>query len=86
MPVFLRPTVEAGILEWNKAFEEIGFAGAILFGLMCIKIGQIVWRSPYRMYAGASLVALGAISFFSFPLLVSMPPFIAACAIGVCDE
>jgi hypothetical protein len=29
VPVFLRPTVEAGILEWNKAFEKIGFAGAI---------------------------------------------------------
>lgn len=28
-PVALRPTVEAGILEWNKAFEKIGFAGAI---------------------------------------------------------
>ena len=25
VPVFLRPTVEAGILEWNKAFEKIGF-------------------------------------------------------------
>lgn len=29
VPVFLRPTVEAGILEWNKAFEAIGFAGAV---------------------------------------------------------
>ena len=29
VPVTLRPTVEAGILEWNKAFEKIGFAGAI---------------------------------------------------------
>lgn len=29
VPVALRPTVEAGILEWNKAFEKIGFAGAI---------------------------------------------------------
>jgi hypothetical protein len=29
VPVFLRPTVEAGILEWNKAFEKLGFAGAI---------------------------------------------------------
>jgi len=28
-PVALRPTIEAGILEWNKAFERIGFAGAI---------------------------------------------------------
>ncbi|MCA8994381.1 MAG: zinc-dependent metalloprotease [Planctomycetaceae bacterium] len=28
-PVALRPTVEAGILEWNKAFEKLGFAGAI---------------------------------------------------------
>ena len=29
VPVYLRPTVEAGILEWNKAFEKLGFAGAI---------------------------------------------------------
>jgi len=29
VPVFLRPTVEAGILEWNKAFEKLGFAGAM---------------------------------------------------------
>ncbi len=29
VPVALRPTVEAGILEWNKAFEKLGFAGAI---------------------------------------------------------
>lgn len=29
VPVFLRPTVEAGILEWNKAFEKIGYSGAI---------------------------------------------------------
>ncbi|WP_437185035.1 zinc-dependent metalloprotease [Planctomicrobium sp. SH668] len=29
VPVFLRPTVEAGILEWNKAFEKLGFSGAI---------------------------------------------------------
>jgi len=29
VPVFLRPTVEAGILEWNKAFEKLGFAGAV---------------------------------------------------------
>lgn len=29
VPVFLRPTVEAGILEWNKAFQKIGFSGAI---------------------------------------------------------
>jgi hypothetical protein len=29
VPVFLRPTVEAGILEWNKAYEKLGFAGAI---------------------------------------------------------
>ena len=28
-PVALRPTIEAGILEWNKAFEKIGFANAI---------------------------------------------------------
>src|SRR5690606_37845118 len=24
VPVYLRPTVEAGILEWNKAFEKLG--------------------------------------------------------------
>ncbi|MEW4527498.1 zinc-dependent metalloprotease [Maioricimonas sp. JC845] len=29
VPVFLRPTVKAGILEWNKAFEKLGYAGAI---------------------------------------------------------
>lgn len=29
VPVYLRPTVEAGILEWNKAFDKLGFAGAI---------------------------------------------------------
>ncbi len=29
VPVYLRPTVEAGILEWNKAFEKLGYAGAI---------------------------------------------------------
>ena len=29
VPVALRPTVRAGILEWNKAFREIGFDGAI---------------------------------------------------------
>jgi hypothetical protein len=29
VPVALRPTIEAGILEWNKAFEKIGFANAI---------------------------------------------------------
>jgi hypothetical protein len=29
VPVFLRPTVKAAILEWNKAYEKIGFAGAI---------------------------------------------------------
>ncbi|MEW4490472.1 zinc-dependent metalloprotease [Thalassoglobus sp. JC818] len=29
VPIFLRPTVEAGILEWNKAFDKLGFAGAI---------------------------------------------------------
>ncbi|QDT52291.1 hypothetical protein Pan44_03000 [Caulifigura coniformis] len=28
-PVFLRPTVEAGILEWNKAFAKLGFSNAI---------------------------------------------------------
>lgn len=29
VPIYLRPTVEAGILEWNKAFDKLGFAGAI---------------------------------------------------------
>lgn len=29
VPIALRPTIEAGILEWNKAFEKLGFAGAI---------------------------------------------------------
>lgn len=29
VPVYLRPTVEAAILDWNKAFEKLGFAGAI---------------------------------------------------------
>jgi hypothetical protein len=29
VPIALRPTVEAGILEWNKAFEKLGFSGAI---------------------------------------------------------
>jgi hypothetical protein len=29
VPVALRPTVRAGILEWNKAFEKLGFAGAV---------------------------------------------------------
>lgn len=29
VPVYLRPTVEAGIMEWNKAFEKLGFSGAI---------------------------------------------------------
>ena len=29
VPVWLRPTVEAGILEWNKAFEKLGYAGAV---------------------------------------------------------
>ncbi|MEZ6147647.1 MAG: zinc-dependent metalloprotease [Planctomycetaceae bacterium] len=29
VPIWLRPTVEAGILEWNKAFEKLGYAGAI---------------------------------------------------------
>lgn len=28
-PVFLRPTVEAAILEWNRAFEECGLSGAV---------------------------------------------------------
>lgn len=30
VPVFLRPTVKAGILEWNKAFEKLGYDGAIV--------------------------------------------------------
>ncbi|WP_437203614.1 zinc-dependent metalloprotease [Planctomicrobium sp. SH664] len=29
VPVYLRPTVAAGILEWNKAFEKLGIWGAI---------------------------------------------------------
>lgn len=29
VPIELRPHVEAGILEWNKAFEKIGIANAI---------------------------------------------------------
>jgi hypothetical protein len=29
VPVFLRPTVEAGILEWNKAFAKLGFSNAV---------------------------------------------------------
>lgn len=29
VPVYLRPTVEAGIMEWNKAYEKLGYAGAI---------------------------------------------------------
>jgi hypothetical protein len=29
VPVYLRPTVFAGIREWNKAFEKLGFSGAI---------------------------------------------------------
>ena len=29
VPIALRPTVRAGILEWNKAFRAIGFDGAI---------------------------------------------------------
>jgi hypothetical protein len=29
VPVWLRPTVRAGILEWNRAFEKLGYAGAI---------------------------------------------------------
>jgi len=28
-PVFLRATVEAGILEWNKAYEKVGIVNAI---------------------------------------------------------
>ncbi len=34
VPVFLRPTVEAGISEWNKAFEKLGFANAIKVELL----------------------------------------------------
>lgn len=30
IPPKYRPAVEAGILEWNKAFEKIGFKGAIV--------------------------------------------------------
>ncbi len=29
VPIWLRPTVEAGILEWNKAFKKLGYAGAV---------------------------------------------------------
>ena len=29
VPIWLRPTVKAGILEWNKAFEKLGFSGAV---------------------------------------------------------
>lgn len=29
VPVYLRPTVKAGILEWNKAFEKLGYDGAV---------------------------------------------------------
>ncbi len=29
VPVYLRPTVEAGIMEWNKAYEKLGYSGAI---------------------------------------------------------
>jgi hypothetical protein len=29
VPVWLRPTVRAGILEWNKAYDAIGFSGAV---------------------------------------------------------
>ncbi|MBX3438426.1 MAG: zinc-dependent metalloprotease [Planctomycetaceae bacterium] len=29
VPIWLRPTVKAGILEWNKAFQDLGYAGAI---------------------------------------------------------
>jgi hypothetical protein len=28
-PVFLRPTIEAGILEWNKAYAKLGFSNAV---------------------------------------------------------
>ncbi len=30
IPVKYRPTIESGILEWNKAFERIGFKNAIV--------------------------------------------------------
>nr|WP_259371863.1 zinc-dependent metalloprotease [Caldimonas mangrovi] len=30
IPVRYRPAVEAGVLEWNKAFERIGFKGAVV--------------------------------------------------------
>ncbi len=30
IPVDLRPAVEAGVLEWNKAFEQAGFRNAIV--------------------------------------------------------
>lgn len=29
VPIYLRPTVEAGIMEWNKAFEKLGYSGAV---------------------------------------------------------
>lgn len=29
VPVWLRPTVKAGILEWNKAYDRLGYDGAI---------------------------------------------------------
>ena len=29
VPVYLRPTVEAAILEWNKAYEKLGFSRAV---------------------------------------------------------
>lgn len=32
VPVFLRPTVKAGILEWNKAFDKLGYDGAVEVG------------------------------------------------------
>jgi len=30
IPVDLRPAVEAGVLEWNKAFEQAGFRNAVI--------------------------------------------------------
>ena len=30
IPAKYRPAVEAGILEWNKAFEKLGFKGAVI--------------------------------------------------------
>lgn len=32
VPVWLRPTVKAGILEWNKAYDKLGYDGAVEVG------------------------------------------------------